>query len=181
MFTGVAKADVTLYLLTLLVWPCSTQRAGKRQTSEEKVLSCFSKDRSVLSAPIHLGCDFPVNSKFRFQFFLVHCFLRIFFLSREFHLPHRALSLPRPLLCRSPPRVISSVMGVTSLSISPSVPTISAHSPAPTLHLVRVCSLSLVWFDFTLFLSFLCPLSPGCVSLPSRDPRVGFDIAANLG
>lgn len=54
--------------------------------------------------------------------------------------------------------MILSVMGVTSLSISPSVPTINTHSPAPTLHLVCVFSLSLVCFDFTLFLSLPCPL-----------------------
>lgn len=43
-------------------------------------------------------------------------------------------------------------------SISPSVPTIYAHSPAPTLHLVCVVSLSLVCFDFALFLPLLHPL-----------------------
>lgn len=175
MFIGLAKADVMLYLLTLCVWLRSVQRAGdpcKCQTLKEKVLNCFSKDPSFLTTLIKLDTDFPVNSKFQFQFFLNHYFLQIFFLSCEFHHSHRALSLPAPLL--SPPltHTILSVMGVISLSISPSVPTINTHSPAPTLHLVCVFSLSLVCFDFTLFLSLLCPLYH-VFSLPSHQRPEG--------
>lgn len=91
---------VMLYLLIILVWLCNVQKAGdpcKCWTLKEKVLSCFSKDGSFLTALIEVGCDFPVNSKFQFQFFLNHYFLQIFFLLCEFHLSHRALSLPSPL------------------------------------------------------------------------------------
>lgn len=96
---------------------------------------------------------FSRNSKFRFQVF--------FFCKSSSCLANSIYPTTRclcPPLSPSLTRMILSVMGVISLSISPSVPTISTRSPAPALHLVCVFSLSLVWFDFTLFLSLLCPL-----------------------
>lgn len=120
-----------------------------------------------------------MNAKFRFQFSLNHYFLQIYFLACELSLPLCSLSaLPSPPLIH----MILSVMGVISLSISPSVPTINTHSPAPALHVVCVYSL----YPWPVLISrFSCLSFALCavflVSIAIRDLRVWFDIVANLG
>lgn len=164
------------------MWLCNVQRSGSHsgcQTQKEKLLSWFSKDPSFLTALIWPGCGFLVNAKFWFQFSLNYWFLQTYFLPCEFSLP---LCSPCPPLSSSLIHMILSVMGVISLSISPSVPTINTHSPAPALHVVCVYSLypwPVLISRFSCLSFALCAIS--LVSIAIRDLRVLFDIAANLG